>query len=195
MRLLELFCGNKCVGKVFEKNKWEVISLDINGKFNASITKDICDWDYAEYDKSHFDFIWASPDCTTFSLACSGRHRTIADIDGKTEKALNGNEMIKSLVKVLQYFDCEWIVENPRGLLRTYLPLKMVIPFRTTVYYSNYDWLIHKPTDLFSSIHLWESEKQPNKEVVKYRDWKCKSAEKRSFIPEKLIDKIYEKIV
>ena len=30
--LLELFCGSKSVGKVFEKEGWDVISLDIEEK-------------------------------------------------------------------------------------------------------------------------------------------------------------------
>ena len=35
MRILEIFCGTKSMGKVFEKNGWEVISIDIEKKMET----------------------------------------------------------------------------------------------------------------------------------------------------------------
>lgn len=61
MRLLELFCGTKSVGKKFEEIGYEVISLDYNPKFNATHTEDFLTWNYKQYPSDHFDIIWASP--------------------------------------------------------------------------------------------------------------------------------------
>jgi len=44
-KLLELFCGTKCVGNVFQQDKYEVISLDYNPKFKATHTDNILTWD------------------------------------------------------------------------------------------------------------------------------------------------------
>jgi len=75
-RLLELFCGTKSVGKVFEPAGYEVVSLDYDTKFDATHTEDILAWDYKQYPVGHFDVIWASPDCTTWTIATGGKYRT-----------------------------------------------------------------------------------------------------------------------
>ena len=46
MRLLKLLSGTGSVGEVFRERGWEVISLDINPKSNATIIADILTWDY-----------------------------------------------------------------------------------------------------------------------------------------------------
>jgi len=47
-KLLELFCGTKCVGKVFENKGYDVVSLDYNPKFSATHTENILTWDYKQ---------------------------------------------------------------------------------------------------------------------------------------------------
>ena len=41
MKLLEIFCGTKSIGKVFEKNGWEVYSVDIEERFKPTECVDI----------------------------------------------------------------------------------------------------------------------------------------------------------
>ena len=69
MRILELFSGTGSVGKVFGADGWEVVSLDVDNKTNASICADIRTWDYTIFDVGHFDVVWASPVCTHYSRA------------------------------------------------------------------------------------------------------------------------------
>ena len=69
MRMLELFSGTNSVGKAFSQMGWEVISLDIDPKFNPTICVDIRDFDPATFPPYHFDFIHASPVCTHYSRA------------------------------------------------------------------------------------------------------------------------------
>ena len=68
MRLLELFSGTGSVGRAFEALGWEVDSLDILP--GASITSDIMAWDFKDSkNANYYDFIWASPPCTHYSIA------------------------------------------------------------------------------------------------------------------------------
>ena len=76
MKLVELFCGTKSVGKVFEKYGYEVISLDIEKKFNPTICSDFMEWDYKSIE--NVDILWASTDCSCYSIA-SGNHHFNAD--------------------------------------------------------------------------------------------------------------------
>ena len=57
MRLLEIFCGTKSMGKVFEKNGWEVISIDIEKKWKPTICIDVLEWNYKTFDKNYFNHI------------------------------------------------------------------------------------------------------------------------------------------
>jgi len=205
-RLLELFCGNKCVGKVFETAGYEVISLDFNPKFNATHTEDIITWNYKQYDPDYFDVVWSSPDCRTFSLACNGKYRNKANIYGKQginlQDAINANNMIYRLIEILKYFKCNWFIENPRALLYHFPPLQEFIEevkgFNTTIFYGNYGWGFPKPTHIWSNIPLWEKEKSPVMDTSLYEiknGKKCFKAfdnqkSKRSLIPSAFIERI-----
>jgi hypothetical protein len=60
MRLLELFCGTKSVGRVAEELGWEVVSVDIEKKFCPTHLCDVLDFDETAYARDHFDMVWAS---------------------------------------------------------------------------------------------------------------------------------------
>ena len=66
MNLLEFFSGTGSVGNIARKFGFNVISLDLK---NADINTDILEWDYTQFDRNHFDFIWSSPPCTEYSKA------------------------------------------------------------------------------------------------------------------------------
>jgi site-specific DNA-cytosine methylase len=214
MRLLELFCGTKSVGKVFETAGYEVISLDFNKKFNATHTEDILMWDYKQYPTGYFDVIWASPDCSTWSLATGGKYRIKSEIYGRNnkhqERATQANNMVLRVIEILKYYEPNvWFIENPRGLLRYFPPLQDFIDEMganmNLVYYANYNnWGFPKPTNIWSNLPLWEDEKPPkmpiDSYVVKQRncDGKIKryykafdtNSEKRSKIPPDLIERL-----
>ena len=71
MRSLELFCGTKSIGRAFESQGFEVVSLDRDPTFEPTICCDILLWDHTAYPPGYFDVIWASPDCTQSSIARS----------------------------------------------------------------------------------------------------------------------------
>jgi site-specific DNA-cytosine methylase len=212
-RMLELFAGTKSVGKVFEADGYDVISLDYNPKFNTTHVADILTWDYRVYPPFYFDVIWASPDCTTWSIATGGRYRTKQNIYGLNNqyqpRATDANKMILRVIEILNYFqpNC-WFIENPRGLLIHFPPLKEFIEEMganvNLVYYGNYNnWGFPKPTHIWSNLPLWDDEIIPEMDtktyVIKLKDGKpkryykafrFKSAEERSKIPSELIERL-----
>ena len=57
MRLLELFCGTKSIGRAFEEYGFEVVSLDKDPKFEPTILEDILEWDYTIYPPGYFNVV------------------------------------------------------------------------------------------------------------------------------------------
>lgn len=215
MRLLELFCGTKSVSNVFKQNdEYEIVSLDFNPKFNATHTVNILEWDFKQYAPDHFDVIWASPDCTTFSVATGGKYRTKASIYGLNNahqpQSNLANAMVIKVIEILKYFNCKsWFIENPRGLLQHYPPMidfiKETNSHKGLVYYGNYGWGFPKPTNIWSNLPLWTETKPIMKEdtykihtrgdgIVRryYNGYKFKNTEERSKIPPMLISRLKE---
>ena len=213
-RLLELFCGTKSVGKIFQAKGYEVISLDYDNQFEPTIHTDILDWEYTLYPPDYFEVIWNSPDCSTFSIASRGKYRSVAEPYGKDneykQQAELGNRLVDKVIEILNYFTPKyWFIENPKGLMNHYPPLKDFIAngghYKTLVYYANYDWKFPKPTHIWSNIKLWEDEVCPmmNEDTYKWRvdddgkrrryyfSYGDQQAKGRSTIPPKLIERIY----
>ena len=170
-------------------------------KFNPTICIDICKWDYTIYPPDHFDVIWASPECRTFSIAGCGKHRLKTDIMGFTKDADDGNKMIDAMLKILDYYEPKrWFVENPRGLLQ-YYPAMKVLGEPLLVFYGNYGWSSPKPTHVWSNVKLWEKENKPlmspelwflrhGKKV--YKGYDSGTHRSRSMMPEKLLKRLMD---
>jgi len=201
MKLLELFSGNKSISKVFKEknNQVEVISLDIEQKLNPDVCINILEWDYKIYPPNHFDVIWASPDCRSWSVAGHGRHRQLPNLEPKTNTAIIGEQLIYKTLEIINYFTpTYWFIENPRGLLRHFPPMK-ALPHCHLVYYSNYEYPMSKPTNIWSNIRLWDDETDPKTEFPKnkwgHNVYFSSNKKNRSLIPSKLVEKIYNKII
>lgn len=101
------------------------------------------------------DFIWASPDCTTFTVAALGTHRN--GTEPKTDYArkcdrvnIHMHELIRHYLKINPKLI--FYIENPRGMMRK-MPFVKDIP-RATVWYCRYQDSRAKPTDIWSNnIH------------------------------------------
>ena len=74
-RLLELFSGTGSIGRAFAARGWEVVSVDLDPKFQPTICCDVMELDEAAL--GHFDFVWASPVCTEYSRALTKRPRNL----------------------------------------------------------------------------------------------------------------------
>lgn len=120
IKVLELFSGTGSVGRICKHLGWEVISLDLN---NADINTDILDWDYTIFEPGHFDIIWASPPCNTFShLANTRIGLTTKGIEGIVtkekldERMMNvGVPILEKTLEIIDYLSPEtWFLENPQ---------------------------------------------------------------------------------
>ena len=73
-KILELFAGSRSVGSVAENQGHEVFSIDWTEYDNINLSIDL-----GTLKKEHVPFtpdvIWASPDCTTYSIAACSTHR------------------------------------------------------------------------------------------------------------------------
>ena len=92
INILEIFCGTKSISKAFktiEKDNYNyefnIISLDIDKRFNPPHLCNILDFNYKQYPKDYFTFIHSSPPCNTFSHM---RHTNLG------KKIKNGNGKI-----------------------------------------------------------------------------------------------------
>ena len=78
MKILELFAGTRSIGKAFEASGHEVFSVDWSKDFDdINLYADIMTVTAEDILEKfgHPDVIWASPDCTTFSIAAISHHR------------------------------------------------------------------------------------------------------------------------
>ena len=142
-RLLELFCGTKSVSKVFRVRGWEVVSLDLLSKFQPDICCDVLRWDFTQYPRGHFDFVWASPPCTEFSKA---KTTGVRDLEG-------ANRLVARAREIIDYFEPTfYCIENPVGLLRHQEQMLDLVPLRKTVSYCRYGFEYQKNTDLWSNV-------------------------------------------
>ena len=143
-RVLELFSGTGSIGRAFEKLGWTVVSLDINPKTEATHVADILSWDYHVYRPDHFDFVWASPVCT---------HYSVARTTGPPRELLSADRLVGRALDIITYFSCNWAMENPQsGLLKT-RDIVAGLPFFDTTY-CRYGYSYRKATRVWSNLIL-----------------------------------------
>ena len=88
MKVLELFAGTRSIGKAFEAHGHEVFSVEWDKDFeNIDLYEDIGNITAQDIlDKfGHPDVIWASPDCTSYSLAAVSHHRRKNEVTGNLD--------------------------------------------------------------------------------------------------------------
>jgi hypothetical protein len=156
MKVLELFAGTRSIGKAFEEKGHEVFSVEWDRNFqNIDLYEDImkvnADNIIEKFGKP--DIIWASPDCSSYSVAAISHHR---------RKDENGNlvpitDYAKFCDRVNQHVLClilalsprYWFIENPRGGLRK-MDFMNGLP-RYTITYCQYGDSRMKPTDIWTN--------------------------------------------
>ena len=159
MKILELFSGKGSISQVFKDNGHEVFRVEWDKQFNADLYKDI---EFLTINDIPFipDLIWASPDCTTYSIAGISHHRK--NIDGKNipfsdyaKKSDRVNENLWYLIAIYKTLNTNllYFVENPRGYYRKmYFKYKDYLqPHLYTVTYCQYGDTRMKPTDIFTN--------------------------------------------
>ena len=155
MNVLELFAGSRSIGIAAENLGYNVFSSDINDFDGINYVVDILNFD-CKILPFKPDIIWASPPCTTFSVASLGHHWTGGKqaYIPKTKDALIGIEIVKATIGIINEIKPKfWFIENPRGLLRK---MPFMLPFiRNTVTYCQYGDYRMKPTDIWTNNQNW----------------------------------------
>ena len=157
MKVLELFAGPRSIGKAFEKRGHEVYSIEWN--------KDFKDIDlYADIGQltandilerfGRPDVIWASPDCTTFSVAAISHHRRqnkeTGSLEPISEYAKFCDAVDQNVLKLIRELQpMFYFIENPRGGMRK-MEWMQGLP-RYTVTYCQYGDTRMKPTDIWTN--------------------------------------------
>lgn len=162
MTILELFAGTRSIGKAFEAAGHKVISIDWDkqfpgialyadiGQLTAQQIIDLCG--------GVPDIIWASPDCTTYSIAAISKHRT-KEADGnlapKSDYAKQCDDINSHVIELIKELNPKYyFIENPRGGMRK-MWFMQELP-RHTLTYCQYGDSRQKPTD------IWTNHPNPN---------------------------------
>ena len=161
MKVLELFAGTRSIGKAFEEKGHEVFSVEWDKSFeNIDLYKDIYELSAKEilnkFGKP--DVIWASPDCSSYSIAAISHHRkreengNLAPVSEYAKFCDRVNQHTLNLIMTLS--PKYWFIENPRGGMRK-MDFMHGLP-RYTVTYCQYGDTRMKPTD------IWTNHPDPN---------------------------------
>ena len=156
MKVLELFAGTRSIGKAFEEKGHEVFSVEWDSSFeNIDLYKDIYELSAKEIlDKfGKPDVIWASPDCSSYSIAAISHHRkreengNLAPVSEYAKFCDRVNQHTLNLIMTLS--PKYWFIENPRGGMRK-MDFMHGLP-RYTVTYCQYGDTRMKPTDIWTN--------------------------------------------
>jgi hypothetical protein len=156
MLVFDFFAGTRSSTKAFEDAGHTVISFDNDPQFDVTVQADVFMLLAGPLIErfGQPDFVWASPPCTSFSVASIGHHWN-ADHTPKTHAAVKSMELVAHTRALLEALRPRlgFVIENPRGKLRK-LPMLDGLT-RHTVTYCAYGDDRMKPTDLWTTIVGW----------------------------------------
>lgn len=153
---MELFAGTRSIGKAFEAHGHEVYSVEWDKTFGdidlyADILQVTMDDILGSFGRP--DVIWASPDCSSYSIAAISHHRhreetgNLAPVSDYAKFCDRVNQHVLCLILGLS--PKYWFIENPRGGMRK-MDFMNGLP-RYTVTYCQYGDKRMKPTDIWTN--------------------------------------------
>tara|TARA_Y100001963_G_C6637018_1_gene379073 strand:+ start:56 stop:703 length:648 start_codon:yes stop_codon:yes gene_type:complete len=147
MNVLELFAGSCTFSKEAQQMGYKTFTSDYKQFDGVDYVVDILDFDTSKV-PFRPDLIWASPPCTSFSVAAQWRHWD--KLTPISDSARLGISIVTKTIEIIKELNpIYWYIENPRGKLRS-LDMMIGLP-RTTIWYCKYGLDIAKPTDIWSN--------------------------------------------
>jgi site-specific DNA-cytosine methylase len=152
--MIEFFSGSKVMSETFKKAGYDVFTIDNNPDLKPDLCINILDLEIKDIPEKYRkpDVIWASPPCTTFSVASLGHYW----IDRKPRrwKTYIGLAIAKKTTEIIQELNPDfYFIENPVGMLRKQHFMERFV--RKTVNYCQYGEKYMKPTDIFTNAYSW----------------------------------------
>ena len=156
MKVLELFSGTGVLSAAFRERGHRTLTVDWEESHKPDLKADIGTLSADDVVRlfGRPDVIWASPDCTTYSVMCISRHRD--GVKPKSEYAAQCDRVNAHVCDLIRELKPRvWFVENPRGMLRK-MPFILELMDDTggkrhTVTYCQYGERRQKPTDIFTN--------------------------------------------
>lgn len=157
MVILELFAGTRSISKAFERHGHTAYTVDWDKHFNNITT-------YEDISKLTAEriigicggvrpqVIWASFDCTTYSVSAISKHRKKVgnNLEPISDYAKFCDETNKHVIELIDQIKPKYyFIENPRGGLRK-MDFMQNLP-RYTVTYCQYGDKRMKPTDIWTN--------------------------------------------
>jgi hypothetical protein len=152
MQTVELFCGTKSFSKVAAHFGHSTFTLDNDPRHKPDLCINVLALEASTL-PFRPDILWASPPCTTFSIASHCHHWNV-DGTPKSEAALVGIKIARKTLSLIRDIAPRWwFIENPRGMLRR-MPFMQGM-HRNTITYCQYGHRIMKPTDIWTNARWW----------------------------------------
>jgi hypothetical protein len=158
LRVLDLFSGTGSSTYAFVVRAHSVMHVELDPQHKADLYADVTQLTpktVIAWLGGRPDFIWASPPCQAFSVASIGKYweRGGKDPRPKHPKAEQAQAVVQATLRLIHALaPTYWLLENPRGMLRT---LPLMRPYdRRSVTYCQYGDDRQKPTDLWGVMPL-----------------------------------------
>ena len=213
MKVLELFAGERCISKAFEKKGHETFTVEWDKSHEGiSLYADVSKLTAQEILEKFGrpDVVWASFDCTTFSVAGISHHRRknkeTGNLDPISEYAKFCDECDQHVLELIKELKPKfYFIENPRGGMRKMWWMQD-LP-RYTVTYSQYTMNLPLEQRRMKPTDIWTNHPDPKFKPACKNGAPChvpaprgaqtgtqgiKGAKNRSLIPEELCDHIVE---
>ena len=158
MVVLELFAASRSVSKAFERRGHKTFSVEWDKRFERiDFYEDVNNLTTEKVVRlcgQVPDVIWASPDCTTYSVAAISYHRrknlATGSLDPVTKYAKFCDKTNRHVIELVKELNPRYyFIENPRAGLRKMSFMKG-LP-RYSVSYCQYGDKRMKPTDIFTN--------------------------------------------
>lgn len=166
---LDLCSGLGGVSKIAKLRAWNVITVDIDPKFNCDITRDIRDLKI----NKKFNIVWASPPCIEFSKLSMPWH---------PHYKLPDTSIVKGCIRIIEETEPEfWIIENVRGSQKY---ITKILECKPKIYGSRYLWGVFPEfsCDRKKCYGKWKQSPGKNRSAI------------RSLIPEEITTNLFNSI-